>query len=245
MKKRLIIPAIMASAAISSNAAIVFAENLNNTSRTFYAVSNSDLIQSGASTLASGPTDGASAPDSYVAFGSGGPWGLGNVNDGSNSNTGGSIFELQDNGTVGDLNHTITFALNTTTNSLGYDLSSIVLTSNGSDRRAWQDVEVLVRSVGSSSFVSLFRNAYTPTIDSNGSYSAQVTATQNAGNMLLSSGVDAIQFKTYVVGTNIGDGNARSNVVAEFDVLGSATVPEPTTALLSALGALALPRRRR
>ncbi len=102
---------------MSSHAAIVFTENLNTTSRTFYSVSGSDLIDSGSSTLATGPTDGATAPDSYVPFTSGGPWGLGNVNDGSNSNTGGSIFESQDNGTLGDLNHTITFTLDTTTNT--------------------------------------------------------------------------------------------------------------------------------
>ncbi len=119
-----------------------------------------------------------------------------NINDGSNSNVDGSIVQ---SGTLvaGDQGveaFTMDFFLGNNPNGdLGFDLSSITLTSNGGDRRVNQRVEIFVRTAGSSEFVSLFAYDYLPNGGTTGTFSAQSTVHDNLGG-LIAAGVDAVRF---------------------------------------------------
>ncbi|RRJ97858.1 hypothetical protein Ga0100231_005205 [Opitutaceae bacterium TAV4] len=236
----------LALIAISSitHATIVFDQNFYSGSRTYFAVSADDLINAGQPTLASGPTS-----LDFVALS--GSFPLSNINDGDNSNTTGSSLSStgQGLGHLGYLNSSIEFQLDTTANTLGYDISRIVITSNGTDRRVWQDVAVSVRYVGTSDFVQIFRSTYTPDITGTGVYSAQVTARDGEGSVV-ASGIAAIRFDAYLIGYNTSATDAVGTVFSEYDVFGTPTVvPEPSAyaLMMSAailLGAIATCRTR-
>ena len=249
MKMKLIIPALMAAAAMTSHAAVVVTPVATQTNRTAYTVSSSDLIQNGASTLSGGPTisSGSFTPLNSTFV-------LSNINDGDNSNTttndasGGSTTDTTYDGTAaGTFNYAVDFTLNTATNTLGYDLTSTVTTTNGSDRRVNQNFEIYYTTVSNPTFVLLKAYTFTSTPNgtSQGNGSARVTLTEDTGNNVLASGVNAIRLRVLTAASLVGASNNASPVITEFDVFGAATVPEPSSLLLSALGGLALLRRRR
>ena len=133
--------------------------------------------------------------------------------------------------------YTTTFDLDVSMNTYGYDITEFRLFSGWSDDRASQVYTIDYSLVGSASFTSLA--------------SASVNNLQNGGSLLtrtyddtsapLISGVDAVRF-------NFSDPNGLSfqrTVYREIDVIGTATIPEPSAALLGGLGLLALLRRRR
>ena len=245
MKMKLIIPALMAAAAMSSHAAVVATSAFNTTSRTFYSVNSSDLIQNGAATLSSGPTVSSGSFTEFDSANGANSFALANLNDGTNSNITGSAFSTgYDNTAVDTFNYATDFVLNTTTNTLGYDLTSITVTSNGNDRRVNQNIEIFYTTVANPTFQLLKAYTFTPATASSSNYSLRVNVTEDAGNNILATGVNAVRFRVLTPAAGYAT-STGGTVFSEFDVAGIATVPEPTTALLSALGCLALLRRRR
>lgn len=217
--------------ALTAHATILIDEQFSSTSRTAFAVSSTDLIQAGSSSLASGPTITAGSFTPLNAN-----YTLDNINDGSASNTNGSIVDTtKDNNTgggVGTLMYEITFTFDTTLNTHGYDLSAFVSTANGQDERANQHIEILYRTVGSEDFTSLITHLYRqPLISVGGStYSTQLTFTREGGG-LLASGIDALRVRAYLPKSTIPDDPTDgATVFSEFDAIGTATtIPEPSS----------------
>ncbi len=234
----------LAAASSATQAAVVTTEVFNNTSRTFFPVLNNDLIDGVLPTV----TDATMDPG-FVPLNS--SFTIDNITDGSNSNSGGSIVDTRyDAGesAVGTLMYELTFDLDTSVNALGYDISSIISTTNGSDERVNQDIEIFFSFVGDGGFTSIDRNLYAPRGNDRGDASAQVTFTDTTG--LLGSGVDAVRFRTYLVNDTLLDGTTTpspngATVFSEFDVVAIATVPEPTSALAGLAGLAMLAMRQR
>jgi MYXO-CTERM domain-containing protein len=130
---------------------------------------------------------------------------------------------------------TTTFDLDISTNIYGYDITEFRLFSGWIDPRASQNYEIAYSLVGSSSFATLL------TVTNNQSGGSLLTRTYDDTSAPLISGVDAVRF-------NFLDPNGvalERTVYREIDVIGTATIPEPSAALLGGLGLLALLRRRR
>jgi PEP-CTERM motif len=131
--------------------------------------------------------------------------------------------------------YTTTFDLDVSTNTYGYNIDEIRVFSGWLDARASQKYEVAYSLIGSSSFTTLFA------VTSNQSGGSLLTRTYDNTSAPLISGVDAVRFNFFDPN---GDSMQRT-VYRELDVIGTATVPEPSAALLGGLGLLALLRRRR
>jgi hypothetical protein len=129
---------------------------------------------------------------------------------------------------------TITFNLNTSINTLGYDISDIgIYTGWVNDGRDGINVEVFYATVGApSTYVSLGTAVH----DGLGRYASAVY-TETVSPNLLATGVRSIRFS---FGTQENSGVGYK----ELDVTGVATIPEPSAALFGGLGVLALRRRR-
>jgi uncharacterized protein (TIGR03382 family) len=131
--------------------------------------------------------------------------------------------------------YTTTYDLDVTVNVYGYDITEFRLFSGWNDLRASQQYTISYSLVGSSAFTTL----------------TSFTSLQNDGSLLtrtyddtaapLISGVDAVRFNFVYPDNDFG----RATVYREIDVLGTATIPEPSAAILGGLGLLALLRRRR
>lgn len=239
------LPSLIVTSSFVASAQVSVTSDYNTTSRTFFPVSNTDLINAESPFLTAGPD--SLNYDPLVIDGL--DFDLTNINDGSNSNSDGSI--LQDGSLttadVGTEAFTVDFFLGNNPNgSFGFDLTSITLTSNGADRRVNQSAEIFVRQFGSSDFVSLHSYTYTPNLDnSTGTFSAQSTITTPSG--FLATNVDAIRFTTFVAAG--GTAAPAHTVWSEFDVQGVAVIPEPASFTLLLGGGILLAvlsnRRRR
>ena len=130
----------------------------------------------------------------------------------------------------------LTYALDTVTNPLGYDISSIdTYTMYGDAGRTQQIHDVAVSFVGApSTFISLASISFDVAGDSQ---YRRVTLTDDAGP--LASGVAEIRFTFYY-----SSGVWNENCYKELDAFGS-PVPEPATMMLLGFGALALLRKRK
>ena len=223
----------------SADAAVVFA-NLSSTTVLAYSgqTSTTDLINAGQSTLSSATVSATS----YIFTGTA-------INDGnySNTNADNTFFAVA----TGAFPATATYNLDVTVNLLGYDLTSIksfMGWATVSAAQANQTYTIEVSTVGSAFYTSVATVAYKPFNDTDSlAYETFVTVSDTGG--ALATGVDSIRFTfTDPIGVNgvpDGSGTVEGTLIREIDVFGTATIPEPSAAILAFGGLLLLGRRRR
>jgi hypothetical protein len=150
----------------------------------------------------------------------------------------------------GDLPILFTFNLNTSVNTFGYDITEIRSFAGWSQNGgalANQRYELLVSLVGSASYISLGTFTYAPFANGNVTTDPTYDTEAGATKMVLienttgviASGVDSIQFRFLGHGASSADSGASTvdgSVYHEVDVIGVATVPEPTNVALMVLG---------
>lgn len=237
--------ALVATAATSANAAVTWATNVEDTGSTpSMSVASDDLLQSEFVSVtgdARYPGDGS---------GSTGPVVPGVLRDGS----WGAWQTVTDS--VGLQNpNVLTFTLDTSVNTLGYDITSIVSSAwwaTGGNGRSDQRYAIWVSYVGDGGF-SLIQPLTHFTSGMGPDAATQVTVTNNTGGVLdngtsSTTGVDQIAFQ---FGDNDGTaqggagGGNNWNFYREIDVIGTATVPEPSSLALIGLSGLCMLQRRR
>ena len=227
----------------SAHAAIVQTPSSSSgTALAFPTTSNTDLINAGQTSLSS-----AVVSPSLGAFPGTG------INDGVYSNTAANNTFFQ---SPGNFPATATYTLDTTTNTLGYDVTSIGSfigwQGNSSQAQANQTYTVEVSTVGSAAFSLLTTVNFTPFPATNGTnMESRVVITEDVTGVL-ASGVDQIRFTFADPGAG---GAFPGTVVREIDVIGSATspasasAPEPSSIALAVLATMAyfpcMRRRRR
>lgn len=212
----------------SAQGTLIF-EDLQDADQTAYDAdaSSVDLIDAGSSTLAASSLAACS-------FG----WAPAGLNNGvaADTSTDTSLYAADSGPTLPAQS---TFSLDLTTATLGYDLSSIVSIAgwnNPAIPYGNQRFTVEYSQVGNASYSTLFADHTVAPWSGTGA--TRVTVTDDAG--FLATGVDSIRV-TY----NATTGNRT--IIREFDVQGTATVPEPSSALLILAGGvgIGLLRRRR
>jgi hypothetical protein len=135
---------------------------------------------------------------------------------------------------TGENNATITFTLDTSVNTLGYDVTSIAGYGGwGDGGRDNQIYSIYFSQVGSSAFTYLGGVNHQP--GSPGAPSAVRTLFDNVGL----TGVDAIRID-FLDGQENGFAG-----YGEFDVIGTPTVPEPASVFLLLIGCTGVALRRR
>lgn len=203
-----------------------------------FTASSVDLAQNGAATLSSSTFSGA------TFFGT--PADLGNA---VLDNTSGNGVYLPATFSGGRLPNTLTITLDTSVNTLGYDITGITTyaghNENGS-ALANQQYLLEYSLVGDASFTSLGVQTHAPfnNADTDAAAATQLILTDDTGT--IASGVDAIRLTFQDHGFTNGNAAIDGTVYREVDVFGSATaVPEPSSAALLGLGGLALILRRK
>ena len=225
MKLKTIPLAAVALSALAGNsqAAVIVSGSGNNTG---FAVSASDLLQ----TQLVSTTDNITLNVGENNAWSGGAT-VGNLTDG--------LFPTSPDSSTGSLcisGGDVTYTLDTSVNTLGYDLSNIGIFSGwNDDGRDGINVTVSYATV---SAPMTFVNITTATQDDGATKFENANITEGVSPFVLATGVKSIRF-TFNSPENGGAG------YKELDVIGVATVPEPSAALLGGLGMLALLRRRR
>jgi hypothetical protein len=207
-----------------AQSAILTGESFSNTSQTAFPVSSADLVNNGATTLSN--VSGTSGD-----FGSS----ITNINNGSIGNNSSDTPSVYFAG-AGAI---VTFDLNVTINTLGYDLSQIEVFTGWEEERVFQNFSIAYSDVTSASYVNLgtFSNSPSLLAPGAGMYSLRLSLTDSLGN--IATGVDSIRF-TF--------NNVLSPAYREIDIFGSASVvPEPNSAvlLIVSLGCLLLVMRQR
>jgi hypothetical protein len=224
----------LAALAGSAGAAITVTGAGNSTG---FAVSSTDLLQTQLSSTTNNLTIN-SGENGHTGSGYGNDVGtVGNLTDG--------LFQMfnDDNITSNGARKSyaisggnITYNLDTTTNTQGYDISLIgIYTGWQNGGRDGINVQVFYSTVASPmTFVSLT----TATQNGIGQYQSGII-TETVFPNLLATGVKSIRFDFSSTQENGASG------YKELDVVGTATIPEPSVTLLGGLGMLALLRRRR
>jgi hypothetical protein len=135
-----------------------------------------------------------------------------------------------------------TLTLNLATSLHGWDLNSIVVLTGVGPTDQWERSDhsyTIALSTDGTNFGTPFINVNDTTTASQASGGeVQMTIADNT-SAPLGTGIKAVRF---VFANAIGP---DQNMYREIDVLGVASVPEPSAALLGGLGMLALLRRRR
>ncbi len=193
----------------------------NNTSQTFYTPSATDLINQGTPTFQQQNVSG------YTAFSGSSTDSLNDGLTGAASTNPGTAFDP-------DGAWTSTFVLNTSINTLGYEISSVQTISGWIDVRTNQAFSLSYsRYDNPGTFFSLGSYAYSPISggDPMGNYSARVTVSDSTGT--LASNVGAIR-------VSIAPGTGGGTVYREIDAAGSASTvlmpPPPMPLKLLPLG---------
>ena len=152
----------------------------------------------------------------------------------------------------------VTYNLDLSAAPDGYDITDIVTFAGNGDYRARQEYQIWYTLVGSSEFIQLISPTYSADrapdhsqVTGNGALSQpfQVLSVSNVESRLAIdieglTNVSAIRFVTQPASGNSLTGGAT--VYREFDVIGVASVPEPSAWILGAVaGCAGLVRRRR
>ncbi len=203
----------------SADAAIVQVTTYDHTSQgSFFPISTDDLINTGQATFLSQDTTGsanAGVPS--------------NLNNGSIGTTGVSATGYWDHSNA----WMTTFNLDTSTNTFGYDITEINTLAGWTVANVFQNYELLVSVVGDASFTSLATlNMLTPALHAGQDHSTQSKWTDTTG--VIASGVDAIRFEFP------NEPNFLAAIYREIDVIGVATVPEPSSLALLALASVSM-----
>jgi hypothetical protein len=183
-------------------------------------------------------------PDSTP--GNGDPFGSG-VDSLNTVNSGGNLYAVNSGDTTGSLtpyNGTnpagcvATFNLNTSVNTQGYDITSLISLTGYSDTDLTGQAYTVAFSTVSNP--SVFTDYATVSASSGGNNEVEVTLTDTSAT--LATNVAAVQF-TFAT----DPANAFTDIYRQMEVFGSpsAAVPEPASLSLLSLGGLALLRRRR
>ncbi len=202
-----------------SAAAIVQVTTYDHTSQgSFFPISTDDLINTGQATFLSQDTTGsanAGVPS--------------NLNNGSIGTTGVSATGYWDHSNV----WSTTFNLDTSTNTLGYDINEINTLAGWTNANVFQEYELFVSVVGDPSFASIGMVDTTfIALHAGQDHSVQVKWTDDTG--VIASGVDAVRF------VFANDSAPIAAIYREIDVIGVATVPEPSSLALLALASVSM-----
>lgn len=226
-KCAVLVVAIVAAANLtaSSQAAIT----VTDWNTTGYTVSASDLLQTNLASMTS-----------VGNFQSGeGAVGVSALTDGSFGALGSNDWNATPEAALAGNGNSVTYVLNTTTNTRGYNISQINTYSGWSWARYAQAYSVSVHEVGAdaNNFVTLATVSYAPTTGGSGdnymTVNTKVSISSSDG--LLASNVDAIQF-TF---NNSEDWLTSYVGYREIDVIGNA-VPEPTALVMILCGGISL-----
>lgn len=226
-KRGILLRACLLTASVSAlclggtvHAAIVQVNSSDNVNE--IPVSSTDLINQGQATLLSYES---TSPATY--FG-------GSFNVLNNGVGGGSFIDAASDAANP---FTLTYNFNTSVNEFGYDITGIdtYAVGFGFAGISWQRYEILYSVVGSNNLISLG----TFTNNDTNNYYTKIALTSDSGP--IASNVDQIQF--------VLDAQSNPNGTGwtELDVIGVASVPEPSIGLLLAaasFGLLALRRNR-
>ncbi|MFD0896070.1 PEP-CTERM sorting domain-containing protein [Luteolibacter ambystomatis] len=214
-------------------------------------VVNNDLVNAGQPTLSS---SGWLAPKAPFFQSNTVNDGLGHPTSGSSGS--GTYLPATFGNANQDMPQTWTATLNLATNTFGYDLRTVRVfagwVENGASLANLR-FEVLISLVGSASFSSLGTFQYTPfdntTAFESGASMVTLQNDSGSGSTPFATGVDEIRFVFLDHGFNPvaenGTDTVDGTVLHEIDVIGVASVPEPTTTLLGGFGLLLLLGRRR
>lgn len=206
----------------SVQGAIVQSNSTDTTSEVFYTPSAVDLINLGSTALLS-----QSTTPGTLSFGSGA-----NLNDGNVGVSGDLSTTAAHVGAVWSAE----FILDTTTNTFGYDVTGVD-TYAGWDGMGNpdQNYELFVSVVGDASFTSL--GNFSLDLNSATGGSTRIELTDTTG--VIATGVDALRFDF----PSLAAGS--TGVYREFDVFGAATIPEPNSMSLVAIGLVGMISRRK
>lgn len=217
----------------TTNATII-ETTLNSGTQEFFDlnISTIDLIQAGAPSLSGSVT--ASSPATFSETGS---------NDGTATQTSGLTYW----GGVNSAGQDLTYLL--TGSATGYDIltvNSIYGWQDSRSRHSAQQWTLEVTTVTNPTFTPIHSVTYTPFAPTdNAEGSTQVTLTDTTG--VIASGVTGIRFHIDPFSSPGSPGfSGELGVIRELDVLGVATVPEPSSfGLCTFAGLLICSRFRR